>query len=104
MQLVVRHRIVDLANVRVLQLAGERCLRHEKLPVELAAFRVVEERRGDELDRDIALGKGVVAQVDLGSRAGSEAALDRILPDLLQLERLVQERSLSARACAPALF
>jgi hypothetical protein len=63
---------------------------------------VVEERRGDDFHGDIALGEGIVAQVDLGGRAGSEVALDRILPDLLQWERFVQWRCLSARACAPA--
>jgi len=90
MQFVVRHRVVDLADVRVLQLAGERGFRDEELAVELAAFRVMEERRGDDLYGDAALGEWIVAQVDLGSRAGSEVALDRILSDLLQWERLVQ--------------
>jgi hypothetical protein len=86
----VRHRVVDLADVRVLQLAGERGLGDEELAVELAALRVVEQVRRYQLDRDVPLGEGVVAEVDLGGRAGAEVALDRILPDLLQLERLVQ--------------
>jgi hypothetical protein len=84
-QLVVGHGVEDLADVRVLQLAGERGLGDEELAVELAALRVVEELGRDDLDGDVALGEGVVAEVDLGGRAGAEVALDRILPDLLQL-------------------
>src|SRR6185295_2846039 len=77
----------------------------EELPVELAAFGIVEERRRDELYRHVALGEGVVAQVDLGGRARSEVALDRVLPDLLQGERLVQGRALQgARLRARALL
>ena len=70
-QRLVGDRVVDLADVRVLQLAGERGLGDEQLAVELAALRVVEQRRGDQLDRDVALGERVVAEVDLGGRARS---------------------------------
>ena len=110
----VGDRVVDLADVRVLQLAGERGLGDEKLAVELAALRVVEQRRGNQLDRDVALGEGVVAEVDLGRGAGAQVAHDRVLADLLRLvQRRVHCRCLSvarlralataARTCAGAV-
>jgi hypothetical protein len=91
--------------MRVLQLAGERCFGDEKLPVEPAPFGVVEEFRRNKLERDIALGEGVVAKVDLGGRTRTEVAYDRVLSDLLRLERIVQDRPLQrARLRARALL
>ncbi len=82
-QLVVGHRVVDLADVRVLQLAGERGLGDEQLAVQLAAVGVLERLGQHHLDRDVAAVERVVAQVDDAGRASPELAQHRVLADAL---------------------
>ena len=58
----VGDRVVDLADVRVLELPGERGLGEEELAVELAALRVLHRLGERDLDRDVALVERVVAE------------------------------------------
>src|ERR1700752_846915 len=99
-QLLLRDRVVDLADMRVMQLAGERGLGEEQLLVALAAIGVMELLRERHLDRDVARIEGVVAQVDLGSAALAELAQHRILPDLRQHRPRHFDSRLRARATA----
>src|SRR5258706_11757656 len=85
MQVLVRHRIVDLADVRMLQLAGERRLGEEQLPIKAAALRILERCGKCDLHRDVALVEGVATLVDLRSGAFTELAKNRVLADSLQL-------------------
>src|SRR6185503_13434582 len=84
MQVLVGHRVVDLADVRVLQLARELGLGEEQLAVDLSAQRVAEAAGERHLHRDVAQVERVVAQPDFGGRALAQLAHHRVLADLLE--------------------
>src|SRR5258706_81621 len=85
MQALVRHGIVDLADVRMLQLAGERRLGEEQLPIEAAALPILGRFGESDLHPDGAVVEGGAALVDLRGGAFTELAKDRVLADSLQL-------------------
>ena len=80
-------RVVDLRDVRVLELAGERRLGEEQLAEEAPARRVAQRLRKDALDRHLAVAEGVVAQEHLGGGAFAELARDRVVGDVVQARR-----------------
>jgi hypothetical protein len=82
-------RVVDLGDVRVGELAGERGLGDEQLAEDLPALRVVEPLLVDDLHRDVAARELVVAQVDLARRAVAELADDLVLADPVHGEGVV---------------
>ena len=82
--LVVGHRVVDGADMRMRQLAGERGLGQEKLAKPLAVLFVAEDVPLDDLDRDLAIGKRIHAQIDGTGRAFAQFAQDLIFADLFQ--------------------
>src|SRR5262249_14153437 len=77
--LVAHDRVVDLRDVRVGELAGERRFGDEDLPEDLAALRVVEALLVDDLHGDVPASELVVAEIDLARRPVAELAEDLVL-------------------------
>ena len=93
--------VVDLADMGVLQLAGELRLGEEELAVHLAARGVDQCLGKRHLDRDVAQVERVVAEVHLGGRALAQLAHHRVFPDLGKARaRAHARRRLRARASA----
>src|SRR5581483_8127 len=110
MQLLFRHRVIDLADVRVLQLAGERGFGEKQFLVQPCALGVLEVLGEGDLDRDIAIVERVVALVDLGGRALAELSPNRVLADLAEtrlgahpLPRRLRARAAARRTCTGAV-
>jgi hypothetical protein len=77
------HGIVDLDDVRVVELADQRGLVEEQVAVQLALFRVAQDARAGNLDRHVALGKRVAAEVDGAGRTFPERLDQFVFAELL---------------------
>ena len=58
------HRIENLDDVRVVELADQRGFVQKEMGVDLALISIIKNIGGGNLDRHVALGEGVAAQVD----------------------------------------
>ena len=96
-QLVLGDRIVDLADVRVRQLAGERGLGDEQLFEQLAARGVAENLLEHQLYRHVAAVERIVAQEHFAGRAFAELAHHAVFADVLPDRRLAHAVALRAR-------
>ncbi len=76
------HRVEDRHDVRMAQLAGERCLVQELRAVDGAELRVAEHLGLDGLQRHFLAGERVAREVDRSSRALAEQLLDVVFADL----------------------
>ena len=81
--IVLDHRVVDRHDVRMRELAGERRLGEEELPVDASAGAVAQRLREDPLDRNLTVVERVAAEVHLAGRPFAELPDDRVLPDSL---------------------
>src|SRR5262249_7573269 len=75
--------VVDLRDVRMLQLSRERGLGEEQLAEQPPAHRVAQRLRENALYRDLAIAERVLAQEHLRGGAFAELAHDRIVGDAL---------------------
>jgi len=81
------HRVVDVDDVRVVELAGERRLGEERLVHHPLGVRIDLLGEQEHLDRHVALVERVACVVHAAGRARANFPDDRILADvLLQLE------------------
>ncbi len=79
--------IVDVDDVRVVQLAGERGLGEERLVHHALGMRIGLGVEQKHLDGDVALGERVARQINAAGRSAADLADHRVLADvLLQLE------------------
>jgi hypothetical protein len=81
--LALDHGVVDLDDVRVVELAGEARLVEEHALVERAVLGALERLGVDQLERDLALGERVVAQVHLAAGALAELGEKLVFADRL---------------------
>jgi len=79
--LVLDHRVEDLHDVRVVQLAGERGLVQEHALVHRRVLVALERLGERDLDGDLAFGERIVGEIDLGGGALAELAHQLVLPD-----------------------
>ncbi len=63
-ELFGNHRVVNLGDVRVPELADQRGFVEKKMGVKLARFRVAEGFRRGDLDRHLTLGEGVATEIN----------------------------------------
>ena len=73
--------------MRVGQFADQRSLVEKEVRVQLAACRILEDFRESDLDRHLALGEGIVAQIDRCRRAASDFANQIVFADLIHVGR-----------------
>ena len=84
------HRVVDVDDVRVVELAGERGFGDERLVHARARSRYRAPRANSQhLDRDVALGERVARKVDVAGGAAADLADHRVLADRLLRLRLL---------------
>ncbi len=81
--LVLHHRVVDLHDVRVVELAGERGLVEEHALVHRAVLGVLQRLRERDLHRHLALGEGILGEVYLAGGAAAQLAQQLVLADRL---------------------
>ena len=77
------HRVVDVDDVRVVQLAGERGLGDERLVHHALGLGVDAGRELQHLDRDVAVGERVAREVHAAGGAAADLADHRVLADRL---------------------
>ncbi len=93
------HRVVDVDDVRMVELAGERGLGHERLVLHPLGLGVGALARQQHLDRHVPVGERIAREVDAAGRAAADLAQHGILADrLLQLE--LQARRCCAICCS----
>ena len=74
------HRVVDVDDVRVVQLAGERGLGHERLVDHALAFGIRARGELQHLDRHVALGERVAREEHAAGGAAADLADHGYLP------------------------
>src|SRR5207244_13166994 len=79
--------VVDLRDMRMLELAGERGLGEKQLAEEAPARRVAQRLREDALHRNFAVAEWVLAEKHFRGRAFAELAQDRIVGDVVHVRR-----------------
>src|SRR5213075_1171542 len=72
--------VVDLGDVRVVELAHERGLDHEAGLRHVVAVRILEHARVENLDGDVDVAEGIEGLEDVARRAPAQPALDLELP------------------------
>ena len=77
------HRVEDVDDVRVVQLAGKRRLGDERLVQHALAVRVGVGVEQEHLDRHLAVGEGIPRQIDAAGGAAADLPQDRVLAQLL---------------------
>src|SRR3989441_2040827 len=77
------HRVEDVDDVRVVQLAGKRRLGDEGLVQHALAVRVGMRVEQEHLDRHLAVGEGIARQIDAAGGAAADLPQDRVLAELL---------------------
>src|SRR5438309_2095135 len=77
------HRVEDVDDVRVVQLAGKRRLGDEGLVQHALAVRVGMGVEQEHLDRHLAVGEGIPRQIDAAGGAAADLPQDRVLAQLL---------------------
>ena len=92
---LVHHRIVDLHDVRMRELAGERGFGDEQLFEQVAVLGVGERIGEHDLDGDVAVGKRILAEIHFAGGAFSEFFYNLIFADFLH-------RALISGTCARA--
>ena len=77
------HRVVDLDDVRVVELAGERGLGDERLVLHALGMRIRVALEQKYLDRDVAPAERVAREIDRAGGAAADLPDQRVLAQLL---------------------
>ena len=99
------HRVVDLDDVRVVELADQRGLVEEQVAVQLALFRVAQDAGDGHLDRHVALRERVAGEVDGAGRTFPEFPDQFVLAEFLLhgVHSRLRARAIAARTCSGAV-
>ncbi len=76
------HRVVDVDDMRVVQLPGERRLGDERLVHHALFLRIGVLVELEHLDRHVAIGEGIAREVHLAGGAAADLLRDRIFADV----------------------
>ena len=94
--------IVNLDNVRVIELADQRGFVEEQAAVELTFFRVAQDVRRGDLDRDGPLGKWVTAEVDGAGRTVAEFSDQFVFAELFHQFAIIGAITAAGDGCGRA--
>src|SRR5213076_1182433 len=77
------HRVVDVDDVRMIELPGKRRFREERLVRHALGYRIGVLFEEEHLDGEVALGEWIAREIDAAGRARADLAHDCIFSDLL---------------------
>src|SRR2546430_17668656 len=76
------HRVVDVDDVRMIELPGKRPFRQERLVRHALGHRIGVLFEEEHLDGDVALGEWIAREIDAAGRARADRANNRVSSDL----------------------